>query len=92
MPVRPAPRLRRSLGANAREARERRGWTQERAAEAIGISVQQLRRIERAATNTSLDLLARLAEVYRVDARDLLAPATWRRRPRGRPGTTDSES
>jgi len=60
--------------------------------EAIGVSVQQLRRIERAATNTSLDLLGRLAEVYRVDVRDLLAPKTWRRRPKGRPPAMDQKS
>jgi len=77
---------RRRLATNARAARERLGWTQERAAEQIGCSVQQLRRVERAAVNTSLDLVAQLASVYRVDVQDLLAPIDkWEPRGVGRP-------
>ncbi len=77
---------RRRLALNARRARERRGWTQEQSAEAVGCSVQQVRRIERAAVNTSVDLAARLAAAYRMDLAEMFAPAgPWTRRRVGRP-------
>jgi transcriptional regulator with XRE-family HTH domain len=77
---------RRRLALNARRARERRGWTQEESAEAVGCSVQQIRRIERAAVNSSVDLAARLAAAYRVDIAEMFVLAgPWSRRRVGRP-------
>jgi len=77
---------RRRLGMNARKAREQRGWTQEEAAESVGCSVQQLRRVERAVVNVSIDLVARLAFAYKTDVAKLFRPAgAWRMRAVGRP-------
>lgn len=82
----PQVQARRRLALNARRAREHRGWTQEQSAEAVGCSVQQIRRIERAAVNTSIDLVALLASAYRLDVAELLAPAgPWSKQRVGRP-------
>jgi transcriptional regulator with XRE-family HTH domain len=77
--------LRRRLAMNARRARERRGWTQEQAAEHIGCSVQGLQRLERAAARVTIDFVARLAAAYSIDPRQLLAPARWTPPTAGRP-------
>lgn len=85
MAHRPQLAARRRLASNAQRARIGRGWTQEFAAE-IGCSVQQLRRVERAATNASTDFAARLAAVYKVDIQELFAPVgPWKNPQRGRP-------
>jgi transcriptional regulator with XRE-family HTH domain len=67
--------LARSLGASARAARRRRGFTQEDAAEQIGISAAFYARIERGTTLPSVPTLARMATVLDVSADELLGHA-----------------
>lgn len=82
----PELRARRTLGLNARQARLARGWTQEFAAEKFGCSVQQFRRLEGAATNSTIDFIARLAAFYQVELPELLTSAgPWKNPVRGRP-------
>lgn len=86
MAHRPQLAARRRLASNAQHARLGHGWTQELAAEKIGCSVQQLRRVEGASTNASVDFAARLAAVYKLDIQDLFVPtAPWKNPQRGRP-------
>jgi transcriptional regulator with XRE-family HTH domain len=81
-----AQQARRRVAQNLREARQRAALTQEEAAERAGCSVQQLRRVERALTNVSIDLLSRLATACRVDLAALFVPAgPWKRARPGRP-------
>ena len=77
---------RRRLAVGARSAREKRRLTQEDAAEVVGCSVQQIRRIERAKANATIDLIARLAAAYKVDLKVLFSSTgRWKKRPVGRP-------
>lgn len=78
---------RRRVATNARRVRNDLGWSQERACEAIGCSVQTLRRIEGAQAVVTLDLLAKIVEGYRVDLSTLFAVTTgaWKRPRAGRP-------
>lgn len=58
--------LDRLIGANIRFHRMRRGWTQERLAKPIGITFQQLQKIERGTNRVSacrLFLIASLLDV-----------------------------
>lgn len=84
--VSPERQARERIALNARRLRLQRGWTQARAAESIDCAVQHIRRIESARTDASIGLLARMAQVYGADVRDLFSPAgEWAPRPKGRP-------
>jgi transcriptional regulator with XRE-family HTH domain len=61
------------LAQNARDARRRASLTQEAAAEQLGCSVQQVRRVERGVVNTTVDFIEQLAEVYGVEIAALFA-------------------
>lgn len=77
---------RRRLAMNARTMRELRGLTQESAAEKIGCSVQALQRLERAATNVTLDFITRVAHTYGLDLSELFIPSgPWQKPAVGRP-------
>lgn len=54
------------------DLRTRRGWTQERLAEASGITVRTVQRLE-AGSDASLDTLTRVAGALEVPVRDLFA-------------------
>ncbi len=55
------------LAARLRELRAARGWTQEEAAEAIGLHAKQLQRMEGAKANPTLATLVAVAAAYGVD-------------------------
>jgi transcriptional regulator with XRE-family HTH domain len=80
---------RRRVATNVRRIRAGLGWSQERSCEAIGCSVQALRRIEGAKAVVTLDLLADIAKGYRVDLSELfVAPiGPWQKPRAGRPRT-----
>lgn len=77
------------LGRRVREVRRERGWTQEEAAERVGLDVRELRRVEAGRVNMTLASLSRLARGLGTTARALLDPPANRspRRP-GRPRST----
>lgn len=79
----------RSLAANVRTLRERRGITQESAAEAAGVSYIYWRQLERGtAANPSLGVLVALAVALGVEPMELLRTrAAMPPRPPGRPRT-----
>ena len=78
-------RVARAVGRRVAELRAARGWSQETFAEAIGVSIQYLRRIELAHTNVTLAQLVKLANGLRVPPKALLeAPSSLVVR-RGRP-------
>lgn len=60
------------LGENVRRLRERRGWTQDRLAEAAGLHYTYVSGIERGRRNVTIDVLARIAEALRVRPAELL--------------------
>jgi transcriptional regulator with XRE-family HTH domain len=74
------------LGRRVREARTGRGWTQEVAAERLGIDVRELQRIEAGRVNLTLHTLLRLARALGTPIRALFDPPASRapRKP-GRP-------
>ena len=79
---------RRRLAANARRFREKLGFTQEAAAERVGVSVQALQRMERAAAAVTIDFAARVAAAYKVDVAELFAAiGAWKIPRAGRPRT-----
>jgi DNA-binding XRE family transcriptional regulator len=64
-------REQRRLGFKLQALRQECGLTQEAAAEAIGISDRQLRRIELAQTNATVGILVSCALTYKVELVDL---------------------
>jgi transcriptional regulator with XRE-family HTH domain len=74
------------LGRRVREVRTGRGWTQEAAAERLGIDVRELQRIEAGRVNLTLHTLLRLARVLGAPVRELFdAPKSRAPRKPGRP-------
>jgi DNA-binding XRE family transcriptional regulator len=61
------------LGSLLRELRQERGLSQEQAAERIGLSDKQLRRIELGQANVTLATLVACAMAYKVELKDLFA-------------------
>jgi len=60
-----------ALAANVRLFREKIGWTQEQAADAIGIATRHYQKIEAGDVNVTLETLCHLAEAFEVSLRDL---------------------
>jgi transcriptional regulator with XRE-family HTH domain len=60
------------IGQNARASREKLDWTQEQAAERIGISAEFYARIERGKALPSVDTLARIAVTLNISSDRLL--------------------
>ena len=77
---------RRRLAMNARRLRQGHGWTQDAVAASVGLSLQAVQRLERAAVAVTVDMVARLAAAYAVDVAALFVPAGPWEPPRvGRP-------
>jgi transcriptional regulator with XRE-family HTH domain len=76
-----------ALAANVTRLRERAGWTQQQAAEATGLDVKHLQKVEYGELNPSLRTLVSLASAFGVTVGRLLARTSTRRpsRPVGRP-------
>jgi transcriptional regulator with XRE-family HTH domain len=62
-----------TFGANVREARKARGWTQEDLAGETGLAVVQVSRIERGKREIRLTTLLRLVDAFDISADELLA-------------------
>jgi transcriptional regulator with XRE-family HTH domain len=74
------------LGRRVREVRRERSWTQEDAAERLGVDVRELQRIEAGRVNMTLQSLVRMARSLGVPVRELFeAPASRGPRKPGRP-------
>ena len=76
----------RRLAANLVRLRGAQRWSQHEAAEAAGIDLKHLQKLEYAALNPSLRTLVSVASAFRVSVGRLLRPAAnVPRRPPGRP-------
>ena len=76
----------RDLGHRMREVRVERDWTQEVAAERLGVGVRELQRIEAGHVNLTLRSLVRIAKALAVPLRSLFdAPKSRAARAVGRP-------
>ena len=65
--------LKKTVGENIRRLRDKNGWTQEKAAEATGVALAHLQKIEGGRVNMTLLTLHRLARAYDVRVADLLS-------------------
>jgi transcriptional regulator with XRE-family HTH domain len=59
------------LARNVRRLREKTGWTQEQAADAVGIAPRHYQKIEAGDVNVTVATLVRLANAFRVTVKDL---------------------
>jgi transcriptional regulator with XRE-family HTH domain len=71
VPQRPKAFLR-AIGALVRQARERRGWSQETLAAEAGLDRSYMSGVERGVRNPSVLKLEAIARALHVSARDLL--------------------
>jgi transcriptional regulator with XRE-family HTH domain len=78
-------RLVQDIGRRIAELRNGKGWTQERYAARLGISVRYLARLERGLQNFTVHRLVWLAKSLGVQAIDLFARPRSRRIRVGRP-------
>ena len=62
------------IGRRLRRARLRLDLTQAQVAEKIGVTFQQIQKYERGDTRLALSTLARLRDLLRIEAADLLPP------------------
>lgn len=62
------------IGRRLRQARLRLDLTQAQVAEKIGVTFQQIQKYERGDTRLALSTLARLRDLLRIEAADLLPP------------------
>lgn len=65
------------VGTNVHTHRERRGLTQERMAAMLEVDVRYLRRIETGQQNLTLQKIAQIARVLRVDPSELFVNDPW---------------
>ncbi|MBI1330265.1 MAG: helix-turn-helix domain-containing protein [Alphaproteobacteria bacterium] len=65
-------RLARTLGLNVRRYRKERGLSQEALADAVGLAVTYVGRIERGVRNPTLEVVERFAKILHVEPLDLL--------------------
>ncbi|MCX6784282.1 MAG: helix-turn-helix transcriptional regulator [candidate division WWE3 bacterium] len=66
--------LRRRLGNNIKQARRKRGLSQQQVAENAHLDLTSVNEIENGRRNPSLETLARLAKVLEVSPHELLKP------------------
>jgi len=59
------------LARNVRRFREQSGWTQEQAADAVGIAPRHYQKIEAGDVNVTVATLVRLGNAFRVTVKDL---------------------
>jgi len=64
-------KLRERLARGLRRARQRAGWSQERAAEAAEINPRHYQKLEEGSVNATLHTLERLCRAFGVDVHDL---------------------
>lgn len=64
--------LKDTLAVRLRQARARRGWSQEELADRAGVSDRYIGSIERATVSSSVTVLGRLAAALGVEPGDLL--------------------
>jgi transcriptional regulator with XRE-family HTH domain len=69
------------IGDRIKRERLARGWTQRQLAEAVGVGVPHISKVEANRENPGDDLLERLAKVFKIDAAELFVAA--RRLPDG---------
>jgi transcriptional regulator with XRE-family HTH domain len=69
--VRATEREQQRLGEKLRELRKMKGFSQEAAAERIGMSTKQLGRLERGEANVTLATLVACAVTYKVEMAEL---------------------
>jgi transcriptional regulator with XRE-family HTH domain len=69
------PKLGRGLGAAVREARLRRGWSQEELAEIAGLDRTYISGLERGARNPALTTIERVAESLAIPVSRLFSEA-----------------
>lgn len=79
------PRILGYIAANVRRTRTRRNMTQEKLAEAAGLSSVHVQRVERAEVNMSVTVLAALAEALKVSPATLFKAAKFTPAATGRP-------
>lgn len=88
VPPKPGPRARELMqyvAANIRRLRIRRGLTQESLADASGLDLTYVARVERAGINVSVGVLAQFADALGVAPGKLLLPAKMHAIAVGRP-------
>ncbi len=72
-----------TMGNNLKQLRQRRGWTMELAAHAMGQSTKGYEKIERGERRLTADRITRAAEVYQVPEVDVIGSrsrsASWAR-------------
>ena len=75
------------LAANVASLRARRGWSQQQTADASGLDLKHVQKVEYGALNPSLRTLVRLALAFGVSIGLLVAPTMVKppSRPVGRP-------
>lgn len=78
----------RSIAANVRALRERRGLSQEGLAEASGVDAKSVQLLESGTGNPTARLLIAVADALGVTAGRLFRAATLKPRPPGRPRAT----
>lgn len=61
-----------NIARNLIQARKQKGLSQERLALASGVSIAQIKRIELAQTNVTVDLLNKLADALDVNVAELI--------------------
>ncbi|MBX2802287.1 MAG: helix-turn-helix domain-containing protein [Myxococcales bacterium] len=62
----------RAIGARLRELRVSRGWTQERAANHVGLNIRHWQKAESGSVNLTIRTLHRIAAAFDVAPADLL--------------------
>jgi transcriptional regulator with XRE-family HTH domain len=73
------------VGANVRRLRTARGMIQQELADAAGVHLRFVQRIELGRTNLGVEVLVKMADALGVDPRALLKPAKLPEVKRGRP-------
>lgn len=63
-----------NLGPNVRELRKRKGWSQIKLAEALGVSEMTVSRVERGKRAPSVGLLVQLSRALEASVDTLLGP------------------
>lgn len=85
MPAERTESVLRSIAANVRRLRSRRGWTQEVLAEKAGLDVRYVQRVERATLNLSVGKLVAMADALGVGPAVLMRNAVLANPKPGRP-------
>lgn len=60
------------IGERIRQARKQKGWTQEKVAEKLGITVMYFSRVERGSTKVNLKRLMQIAEILDVQISEFI--------------------